>query len=105
MEESGVYVHKAIDGNHHCSYDLDYTAVDALETPEETLLSPLEYVEGQYLQQEGSEGLIQAIPDEGEREAEPPRVGTMYFEDGRIEELDWDLPDVDEIESQQGGGP
>ena len=98
MRESGIYVHKAIDGNHHLSYDISYEAADLLETPEETRFSTLEYLEGQYLQQDNAEELLQAIPDEEERENPPPQVGTMYFEDQEIENLDWNLPDVEEFD-------
>lgn len=85
----------AIDGNPHCSYDLDFEEVDRLEPPEDTVRSTLEYVESQVFAEDGYEDLLDSVPTEEIRAVDvpPPQVGTLYYEDGRVEDVEVDLPE------------
>jgi len=94
MDESGIYLHLAVDGKPHCSYDLEFKEVDQLRPPEDTMFSTLEYIEGQLYQKDDFEEFLESVPTEEIRAegAEPPQVGTLYYDDGQIQELDFDLP-------------
>ena len=95
MDEFGIYLHLAVDGKPHCSYDLEFKEVDQLSLPEDTMFSTLEYIEGQLYQEDDFEEFLESVPTEEIRAegAEPPQVGWFRYEDGRIEEVEVDLPD------------
>jgi len=94
LNESGIYLHLGSDGKPHCSYDLDFGEVEQLEPPEDTMFSTLEYVENQLYMEDGLDHLLNQVATEEIRAvgAEPPQVGTLYYQDGEIDELDFDLP-------------
>ena len=91
MNETGVYAHVDEDGFVFCSYDDSFEEVEVLEPPKDTVKSTLEYVEGRFFQEDGSDELIEDLVAEGGREDEPPRVGTLRYEDGEMVELEYDF--------------
>jgi len=94
LKESGIYLHLGSDGKPHCSYDIDFGEVEQLEPPEDTMFSTLEYVENQLYHEDDLDQLLNQVATEEIRAvgAEPPQVGTLYYEDGEITELKFDLP-------------
>jgi len=71
-----------------------FDQVDQLQPPEDTVFSPLEYVENQLYQEDKFEDLLDSVPSEDIRAvgANPPRVGTIRYKDGVIEDVEFDLP-------------
>jgi hypothetical protein len=81
----GIYAHIASDGFAHCSYDARTTVIDELDCP--SSMTTLEYIEGQFFGQEWADDLIESLTPEGERVDDPPKVGTLTYNNGEITDL------------------
>lgn len=80
---TSIYAHKSVDGTVHVSFDMDHADVDRLEPPEDSTLSPAEYVEGEFFSKEWADEFIDKLVDERERADrgwEPPRIGNLIVD-------------------------
>ncbi|MFU1780228.1 hypothetical protein ACM16X_02480 [Haloarcula japonica] len=91
--KSGIYAHVDDAGFVFASYDPDFSVVEGLETPEDSELSTLEYVEAQFLKSDYSEELIDQLFEEGSRVDDPSQVGVMEYDENQIYSVEIDIPE------------
>ena len=95
-----MYLKNSKLGNHPLTYDFEFETARFIESPDDADLYRHKYIKDQYFQQENAEELLEALPYVEEEAYIFPKVGTMHTVDLQITELDWDLPDIDEINEQ-----
>lgn len=90
MAEAAIYAHMASDGLAHCSYDVPFETIELLNNP--TMVSTVEYVEFSFYEEDWSDALLNQLPEETGRKGDPPRVGTLTYEDGEVVSLEFKDP-------------
>jgi len=95
-----VYAHVAGDGGVHCSYGARIATVDTLTPPEDTTFATVEWIEGQFHQQDWADEVIEGIVSEPHRESldvDKCRVGTLTADPAASAIVDLTFEEPDEI--------
>jgi hypothetical protein len=92
-----IYLENTKLGNHPFNYDFEFETARFIESPEDADLYNLKYVRDQYFQQENAEELLDALPYIEDEQYISPKIGTMHTVDLQITDLDWDLPEIQEL--------
>lgn len=92
VNTASVFAHVDDDGSAFLSFDVDYSDIDSLEPPEETLLSAVEYLENQFFLTEDADKLLEQLDSEADRQRRPRKIGSIRFDDENILSVSFSLP-------------